>query len=59
MTCTATLALDANGSPLGRVFDNQEHAVASIAAMADPKTLASMYMSGAKNESARHVHAAG
>jgi len=47
-----TLALDANGNPLGRVFDNQEHAVASIAAMADPKTLASMYMSGAKNESA-------
>ena len=47
-----TLATDPSGRPLGRIFDNQEHAVASIAAMADPKTLASMYMSGAKNESA-------
>lgn len=47
-----TLATDPAGRPLGRIFDNQEHAVASIAAMADPKTLASMYMSGAKNESA-------
>ena len=47
-----TLATDPAGRPLGRIFDNQEHAVASIAAMADPKTLANMYMSGAKNESA-------
>lgn len=47
-----TLAMDAAGRPLGRIFDNQEHAVASIAAMADPKTLASMYQSNAKNESA-------
>lgn len=47
-----SMATDKAGNPMGRVFDNQEHAVATLAAMADPKTLAQMYMSGARNESA-------
>jgi len=47
-----SVATDKAGRPMGRVFDSHEHAVATLSAMADPKTLASMYMNNAKGESA-------